>query len=401
MSKKKLFVKNIKTNKINEVELPQALIDVIEAEKSMENNNLKPRSGEKKKEKNPRYWSNKYWNKNSVTDILNEIIEPNSVDVNDLHMKDELCPKIWDSEDQMNEEVRKVLLKNAIEFIKYCKVDKQDFKDVTVTGSLANYNYTNTSDVDVHILMDFDQISEDKEFVGEYFKNKKNLWSEAYPATIKGHDVELYIQDTSESHTSTGVYSLITDQWLTKPVKKMIAIDTANVQLKAAHLMNAIDDLKDNHNHFDVINRVESLMDKIKKMRQSGLDKDGEFSTENIVFKVLRNSDYIKKLVDTKKDVMTKELTLEGEGDFLSEGNVLDSIKKYKNVGTLVLGMIVSAIAAGHSFNEIRQTGVPQEMIMKAQDFISSSEEKIDGFMNTNNVNNVNNIENKNNEIQN
>lgn len=392
----KLFVKDIKTNEINEVEMPQALMDVIEAEKSMEDNqNFKSRGDGKKKEKNPRYWSNKYWNKNSVTDILNEIIEPNSVDVNDLHMKDELCPKIWDSEDKMNEEVRKVLLKNAIEFIKYCKTDKQDFKDVTVTGSLANYNYTETSDIDVHILMNFEQISEDKEFVGEYFKNKKNLWSESYPATIKGHEVELYIQDTSESHTSTGVYSLITDKWLTKPVKKMIAIDTANVQLKAAHIMNAIDDLKDNHNHFDVINRVESLMDKIKKMRQSGLDKEGEFSTENIVFKVLRNSDYIKKLVDAKKDVMTKELTLEGEGDFLSEGNVLDSLKKYKNVGTLVLGMIVSAIAAGHSYDEIKRTGVSQEMILKAKEFISSGEENINNFMNTNNVN----IEDKNNEI--
>ena len=392
----KLFVKDIKTNEINEVELPQALMDVIEAEKSMEDEkNFKSRSDGKKKEKNPRYWSNKYWNKNSVTDILNEIIEPNSVDVNDLHMKDELCPKIFDNEDKMNEEVRKVLLKNAIEFIKYCKTDKQDFKDVTVTGSLANYNYTKTSDIDVHILMDFDQISEDKEFVGEYFKNKKNLWSESYPATIKGHEVELYIQDTSESHTSTGVYSLITDKWLTKPVKKMIAIDTANVQLKAAHIMNAIDDLKDNHNHFDVINKVESLMDKIKKMRQSGLDKEGEFSTENIVFKILRNSDYIKKLVDTKKDVMTKELTLEGEGDFLDEGNVLDSLKKYKNVGTLVLGMIVSAIAAGHSYDEIKRTGVPQEMILKAKEFISGGEENINNFINTNNVN----IEDKKNEI--
>jgi len=317
MIAKKLFVKDIKTKKINEVEIPQALMDIIEKEKSMEDekNNIKPRTGENKKEKNPRFWSNKYWNKNSVTDILNEIIEPNSVDVSDLHMKDELCPKIWDSEDKMNEEVRKVLIKNALEFIKYCKVDKQDFKDVTLTGSLANYNYTDTSDIDIHILMNFDQISEDKEFVGEYFKNKKNLWSESYPATIKGHDVELYFQDTSESHTSTGVYSLITDQWLTKPVKKMIAIDTANVQLKAAHIMNAIDDLKDNRNYSDVIESVTLLLEKIKKMRQSGLDKEGEFSTENIVFKVLRNSDYIKKLIDIKNDMMTKELTLEGNKD--------------------------------------------------------------------------------------
>lgn len=325
----------------------------------------------KPKENNPRYWSNKYWKKNSVTDILNEIIEPNSVDVNDLHMKDELCPDIWDGE-EMKEDVRKVLLKNAIEFIKYCKIDNQKFKDITLTGSLANYNYTDTSDLDVHILMDFDQISEDKEFVGEYFKNKKNLWAEKYPTNIYQHEIELYIQDTSEPHTSTGVYSLMNKQWLTKPVKKMIAIDTANVQLKAAHIMNAIDDLVESKNNIDVVDKVELLMDKIKKMRQCGLDKEGEFSTENIVFKVLRNSDYIKKLVDIKKDVMTKELTLEGDSE-LNEVNVLDFIKKHKNTGVLTLGMIVGAMASGISTDQIRQTGVGQEIIQKAEKFINQT----------------------------
>lgn len=307
MSKEKLFVKNIKSGLINEVD--SSFLD--KKENPMEKyKSFKSRNESKKDKKNPRYWSAPYWNKNSVTDVLNEIIEPESVDVKDLHLKDELCPKIWNG-DEMDEEVRKVLLKNALEFIKYTKMDRQNFKDITLTGSLANYNYGKNSDIDLHILMDFDQISEDKEFVGEYFRNKKNLWNDTYPAKIKGHDVEIYIQDTSEPHTSTGVYSLINDKWLTKPIKKMIAIDTANVQLKSAHIMNVIDDLKDSRG--DLTEKVDKIMDKIKIMRQSGLDDEGEFSTENIVFKVLRNNGYLKDLVDIKKDYLTKELTLEGD----------------------------------------------------------------------------------------
>lgn len=390
INKKKLFVKDIKSGQVNEVNLREELFT--------EKKKFRKRITEgTKKEKNPRYWSNKYWNKNSVTEILNEIIEPNSVDVSDLHMKDELCPKIWDGE-VIDEEVRKVLLKNVIEFIKYSKVDNQTFKDITVTGSLANYNYTDTSDIDIHILIDFDQISDDKEFVGEYFKNKKNLWSENYPSAIKGHDVELYFQDTSEPHTSTGVYSLMNNEWLTKPIKKMIAIDTANVQLKAAHIMNSIDDLEDSMNGVDIVNKVDSLMERIKKMRQSGLEKEGEFATENIVFKVLRNSNYIKKLVDLKKDAMSRELTLEGTGE-LNEANILDFIRKHKNTGTVVLGMIVGAMASGISGDSIRQTGVGEKIIKQAEQFMSKGGDAVGDFVNFSDAKADSKI--KNNEIQN
>ena len=338
----------------------------------------------------PRYWSCKFWSKKSVTDLLNEVIEPDSVDVSDLHMKDELCPKVWDG-DKLKEDVRKVLIKNALEFIKYAKMDGKKFKDITITGSLANYNYTDTSDIDVHILMDFDQISEDKEFVGEYFRNKKNLWAENYPSHVKGHDVELYFQDTSEPHTSTGVYSLMDDKWLTKPIKKMIAIDTANVQLKSAHIMNAIDDLEESKDNVDVVNKVEALMERLKKMRQSGLDKDGEFSTENIVFKILRNSGYIKKLVDLKKNAMSTELTLEGVE--MNEGNILDFIKKYKNTGMLTLGLVVGAMASGITAEDLMKTGVGQEMVQKATDFISNEKYKDVINFNDPKVTNVSNDE--------
>jgi hypothetical protein len=36
------------------------------------------------------------------------------------------------------------------------------------------------------------------------------------------------------------------------------------------------------------LEKIESLKDKIKKMRESGLETGGEYSTENLAFKLLR-----------------------------------------------------------------------------------------------------------------
>ena len=52
-------------------------------------------------------------------------------------------------------------------------------------------------------------------------------------------------------------------------------------------------------------------MEKLRLFRQSGLEDGGEFSTENLVFKGLRHSGYLDKLVDMKKEAITNELTLE------------------------------------------------------------------------------------------
>jgi hypothetical protein len=176
---------------------------------------------------------------------------------------------------------------------------------------MANYNYNENSDIDVHIVMDFSQISENKEFVGDFFKLKKQLWSEILPIQIKGHDVEMYFEDINEPHHSTGTYSIIDDEWIAKPIKKLININTGAVQLKAADLMNAIDDLETNRNKNDFLKKHRLLKDKIKKFRQSGLESGGEYSVENLAFKILRNSGYLKKMMDMKNDYLTQELSLD------------------------------------------------------------------------------------------
>jgi len=266
-------------------------------------------------EKKPRFWSSRYWSRNNISDILKEVVEPDTVDVSSIKFNDTLSPLIWENDETIKPDVRAVLLKNAKRFIEFSDVENLKFNDVMLTGSMANYNYNDESDLDVHIILDFNQISDNKEFVGDFFKLKKQLWADHLPIQVKGHDVEMYFQDVNEPHHSSGTYSLVKNEWIRKPTKKIVNIDSADVQLKSADIMNAIDDLESNKNQNDFLKKHEQLKNKIKKYRQSGLNSGGEFSTENLVFKVLRNTGYLEKMVEFKNDYLTKELSL---NEFLS-----------------------------------------------------------------------------------
>ncbi len=260
--------------------------------------------------KAPRFWAGKYWRGHNISDVLKEVVEPDEVDVSTIQMHDTLNPLIWESEEEIKPEIRKTLLMNAQRFIEFCDAENLKFNDIILTGSLANYNYNENSDLDVHVILDFNQISENKDFVGDFFKLKKALWAEKLPIQAKGHDVEMYFQDIAEPHHSSGVYSLYKNKWVRKPIKKIVNIDSADVQLKSADLMNAIDDLENYKDKEIFLKKHEALKNKIKKYRQTGLDTGGEFSIENLVFKILRNTGYLEKMVEMKNDYLTQELSL-------------------------------------------------------------------------------------------
>ena len=258
----------------------------------------------------PGYWSCKFWSTKKVSDLLKEIIEPEAVDVSSIQYHDELNPLIWQENGKLKDDVREILLKNAKHFIEFSNLEELNFDDGILTGSMANYNYNENSDLDVHIVLDYDQISENEEFVDEFLKMKKSIWNDRYPIQVKGHDVEMYYQDSEEAHHSTGTYSLMNNEWITVPTKKIIDIDVSNIKEKGAQLMYEIDNLEEIKDSEQFIEKYTTLKDKIKKMRQSGLEEKGEFSTENLVFKILRNNGYLKKLVDLKEDYLTKKLSL-------------------------------------------------------------------------------------------
>jgi predicted nucleotidyltransferase len=221
------------------------------------------------------------------------------MDVKALEFQESLCPLLWRGA-ALDEKVRTALLKVTDRFIEFLGV-KVKVKDIILTGSMAGYNWNDNSDIDVHVLVDHNDIDADEEIVSELFASKKIIWNTQYNVKMKGHDVEMYVQDVKEKLFARGVYSLSRNGWVKKPTKEHPHVDVTSAKIKAADIMGMIDNLNDIKDGDRKINRVEKIKERIKRMRSNGLATSaGEFSPENIAFKILRNSGYIKKLLDTK-----------------------------------------------------------------------------------------------------
>jgi hypothetical protein len=237
------------------------------------------------------------------------------IDLTGFKMQDDLNPKIWDKNQKLRPEIRKTLLKIADDYFESLELGSVDIEDVTLTGSLANYNWSQYSDVDLHMLIDYKDVPVDESLVQDFLKTKSTAWNQNHDIKIYGYDVELYVQDISEEHVSTGVYSILKNEWIIHPEKKAINLDDKNVKLKSERIMDSIDDLYDemkkSKNYDDVVVKSDKIKDKIKKMRQASLDEAGEFSVENMVFKVLRRNGMLERLSDIKTVAYDKSVTLE------------------------------------------------------------------------------------------
>ena len=251
---------------------------------------------------------NKQWNK-----FLLEAIENNEINLPSLEIKNTLNMNIWQSEERIKHEVSSRLIQIAMDFLESLDIGQHVIKDITLTGSLANYNWTEFSDIDLHILLDFRYIDKNTELVGYFFNAKKSDWNKMHQIMIKNHEVEIYIQDINEPHISTGIYSLLEDEWLLKPDQAAPKINYETIKIKAKSILDQIDrvqELYDSNNHEAVQNVSDLIRGKIKRLRRCGLAEHGIYSTENLVFKTLRNNGYIKKLLDLKNNSYDKMMSL-------------------------------------------------------------------------------------------
>ena len=234
--------------------------------------------------------------------------------------KDTLNPTIWNDVDsdtpKLKPQIRKALLMIAGEFMDFLGEDLF-VDDVRFTGSLANFNWSKFSDIDLHLYVDFNQFdSDDIEVYKELFNLKKTLFNTTHDIRVKGYDVELYAEDTNEQHFSTGVYSVLFDEWVHKPEKENVKIDKEMLMSKAKSMMEKIDNLMETakeEEYEQAVKQIDKFKDQLKKYRSSGLEKDGEFSYENLVFKFLRRNGYIEKLFDFKNKLMDKNLSVENQ----------------------------------------------------------------------------------------
>jgi len=235
-----------------------------------------------------------------------------------FNQQDKLNPKVWTKpeepkESKMNPKVKNALLKIADKFSENLSDDLK-VEDIILTGSLANYNWSNYSDFDLHLVIDFKQFGKQSELYKELFSLKKQLFNQNHDIKIFGYEVELYTQDSDESHFSTGVYSVKNDKWITAPSKEKSQIDKEIFKTKINSWKEKIENLIKNIKKDGIKSsekQIDSLKEKLKDYRKSGLEKEGEYSYENLVFKYLRRSKLIEKLYNTIVKQTDKELSVE------------------------------------------------------------------------------------------
>ena len=216
----------------------------------------------------------------------------------------ELNPRAWDN-GQLRPEVRERLLQIATIFIDYLDIPNFDALDIVLTGSIVNYNYTRYSDFDLHIVTRYADLRCD-DIAAAFYRAKKEIWNNQHDIMIRGHEVELYVEDVEEPPVSGGVYSVVNDRWIKKPSYNPPKINDRAVNDKANDLINRITQAINSND----TNEIERLRTKIRNMRRSGLDTAGEFGVENLAFKIVRNLGYLDKLSTAYTQQQDRDLSI-------------------------------------------------------------------------------------------
>jgi hypothetical protein len=223
-----------------------------------------------------------------------------------LQYHSELNPKFWVNI-FLKEEVRKKLLEISKEWLKFAEIPNSAVKDIVFTGGNANYNYTEDSDLDVHIILDKSKIPNCSD--EEYFKDKKLIWSLTHDISVYGAEVEVYAQlGEVNIPKNQGVYSLKTGKWVVKP--ENLELDFEHDDLLKKKIDDAVYQIDHALENTTDTKAAEKLLEKFQKLRKHAIAKSGEFTQDNLVFKELRNRGYIDKIREFIVKMTDKKLSI-------------------------------------------------------------------------------------------
>ncbi len=246
---------------------------------------------------------------------IGEEVEEESFEVHDS-----LAPNIWVG-NELAPDVRERLLEIVQDFIESLP-EKVEIKDIRLTGSLANYNWSKYSDVDLHVIVDYSEMDENDALVKAFFDGQRMRWNDTHNIEIFGYEVEIYVENLHEQHLSGGVYSILKEEWIKEPLPYEGEIDFATARKKSDDIttqVNLIGHVVRAGKYQGALRSIERLKAKIRRMRKAGLESSArEYSPENIAFKILRRDGTLKKLNDLKHSAYDKEMSLPEKEDGIS-----------------------------------------------------------------------------------
>lgn len=240
--------------------------------------------------------------------------------------KKQLNPILWQN-NTLKPDIKKKVEEIVDKFIKGLEEKKISLKieDIEIVGSNANYNYTTDSDLDIHVVVDMGEYSEEKKellkLIYEYYKSSFN---DKYEIYIKGIPVELYIEDKDTKAISNGVYSVLKDEWVKFPEE--IEKQDVDISSEFDYLLKEYNKIKEMGDK----EKAEQLLDTLYFNRKKSLALYGEYGVDNLIFKKFRNYGYLEELKEFIRDEESKLLSLENLTDRFLESIIVINYKNNK-----------------------------------------------------------------------
>lgn len=220
---------------------------------------------------------------------------------------DTLNPKLWNGEKlkpQVKEHLRKII-KQYVEDSQFLK--EEYIIAANIVGSNASFNYTDKSDLDLHLVVDMSSFSNDPRFVQLAADGEKTLFNKRYDLTFAGIGVEVYVEDVTASAISNGIYDVFEDVWIKKPVKYEADIDYEAYAKKYSAVKSEAERVLAS----DSIPKIQKFINSLYEKRKYSLLQYGEPGDDNQIFKDLRNEGILSQLKDKVNELKSRELSLE------------------------------------------------------------------------------------------
>ena len=241
---------------------------------------------------------------------MKRLIRSNTTITVNKYVNDTLNPKIWNSDMTIKEDVSEKLFQIIDEYVEDSEIfEIDDIIDAEILGSNANYNYTDKSDIDLHLVVNMSDISDNTEIVQIASNLERSQFNKHYNIEIRNLEVELYVEDVKSGAMSNGIYSLFQNKWVKEPKKEIIPDYSNDAEYKDL-LSTWINDANDILYNDKDSKSVKLFIDKLYNFRRISLMSDGEFAKGNLVFKELRNSGILDKLKDLQYKLASDELSL-------------------------------------------------------------------------------------------
>lgn len=228
-----------------------------------------------------------------------------------------LNPKLFGSNGILLPDVREKLIEIVRYFEEYIEVPIE-ICDIQLVGSNVSYNYTANSDLDVHLIANFDSVTSQPELLQALYDTKKTEFNKNFDIKVKGIEIELYIQDVRSNIISNGIYSLCDNNWVKepKPLKSATKHNTDKEVEKWEEIIKSAIASND-------LNTINQTINTLYLIRHNSIAVEGEYGKGNQLFKDIRAKGLLRRLKDAAYIAISRELSLES----LSEGQLINHLE--------------------------------------------------------------------------